>query len=316
MKVSILGASGFLGRRVTGRLIADGHLGGRPIQELTLFDVAAPALPEAPFPVHAVGGDLGALPESAVPDGTEVVFHLAAVVSAAAETEYDLGRRVNLRGADEVVDRCRELAAPPRVVFTSSVAAYSGGQGAVIADDSRQLPTSSYGAQKAAAELVLSDANRRGFLDLVCLRLPTIVIRPGRPNAAASGFVSSILREPLARLAATLPVPDGFKLWVASPASALEWLLRAAAMGSDTLSVDRGINPPGLTVTVAEMLAALDEAAPGASSLVRREEDEAVADIVGAWPATFDTTRARSLGFSECEPIGEIVRAFAAGGGQ
>jgi nucleoside-diphosphate-sugar epimerase len=315
VKISILGAAGFLGRLIASRLAADGHLGGRPIEAMTLFD-AAPATPlHADFPVESVTGDLAALPDAAIPERSDVVFHLAAVVSAAAEADYELGRRVNLRGTDAVIDRCRALAAPPRVVFASSVAAFSGGQTAVIADDGRALPGGSYGAQKAAAELALADASRRGFLDLVCLRLPTVCIRPGPPNAAASGFVSGILREPLRGEPASLPVPDDFAVWIASPSRAVEWLLRAAAMGSETLGLDRGVNPPGLTVTIAEMLAALEAVAPGASSLVRREPDPAVAAIVGVWPARFEALRAQALGFSPCEGIAEIVRRHAARGG-
>ena len=234
MKISILGGGGFLGRKVAARLAQDGRLGERPITGLTLFDLAAPPKPEAAFPVTAIAGDLVDLPPAAIPPGTDVVFHLAAVVSAQAEADYDLGRRVNLRGTDAVVDACRRLVAagsrPPRVVFTSSVASFSGGQDAVLDDDARQVPANSYGAQKAAAELILADATRRGFLDAVSIRLPTVIVRPGRPNRAASSFFSAIVREPLLGLPADLPVPDAFAAWVCSPRRAVDWLLHAAAM--------------------------------------------------------------------------------------
>ena len=249
MHITILGGAGFLGRKVAARLAHDGTLGGAGIDSLTLFDLTAPPAPPAPFPVHSIAGDLADLPPAAIPPGTDVVFHLAAVVSAAAEADYELGRRVNVRGTDAVIDACRALATPPRVVFTSSVASFGGGQGAVLPDDARQLPTNSYGAQKAAAELVLADASRRRFLDAVCIRLPTIVIRPGRPNKAASSFVSSILREPLLGLPADLPVPDGFAVWIASPRRAVEWLIHAAAMDTAPMGLDRGVNPPGLRAT-------------------------------------------------------------------
>ena len=239
------------------------------------------------------------------------------MVSAQAEADYDLGRRVNLRGTDAVVDACRALvapaAAPPRVVFTSSVASFSGGQNAVLGDDARQMPANSYGAQKAAAELILADATRRGFLDAVSIRLPTVIVRPGRPNKAASCFFSAIIREPLLGLSdrtagATRGSPPG------SPARAAPstgcctpppWTPRRWAL-------DRSINPPGISATVAEMLAALDRVKPGAADLVRRVEDPAIAAIVGTWPAAFIPARAEALGFAPHEPLVEVVRAFIA----
>ena len=310
MHVTILGGAGFLGRKVAGRLAADGTLGGVRVDSLTLFDLNPPPVPDAPFPVRAVGGDLAYLPQGAVPPQTNVVFHLAAVVSAAAEADYELGRNVNVRGTDAVIDACRALPVPPRVVFTSSVASFGGGQDAVLPDDARQMPTNSYGAQKAAAELFLGDATRRGFLDAVCIRLPTVVIRPGRPNKAASSFVSSILREPLLGLPAALPVPDDFAVWVCSPRRAVEWLLHAATMDTGAMGLDRGINPPGLSATVGQMLDALDSVRPGAAALVERRPDPAVAAIVGGWPAAFAPVRAAALGFAAHESLAELVQTF------
>ena len=315
MHVSILGAGGFLGRKVARRLARDGRLGDHPVESLTLFDLDPPPaeLPFGPgvrFPVHALGGDVADLPARAVPDGTGVVFHLAAVVSAAAEADYELGRRVNLRGTDAVVDACRRLGAPPQLVFTGSVASFGGGQDAVLGDEARQMPSNSYGAQKAAAELILADASRRGFLDAVLLRLPTVIVRPGRPNKAASSFVSAILREPLLGLPAEVPVPDGFAVWVCSPRRAVEWLLHAATMDTAAMGLDRAVNPPGLRATVAEMLAALERVRPGAAALVRRVEDPAVDAIVGGWPAAFVPERALRLGFAPQEPVVDVVRAF------
>jgi len=312
MHITILGGNGFLGRKIAARLAADGALGGVPVSSLTLFDLAAAPAPPAAFPVHSLAGDLADLPPAAIPPGTAVIFHLAAVVSSAAEADYELGRRVNLRGTDAVIDACRRLDAPPRVVFTSSVASFSGGQATVLADDARQMPANSYGAQKAAAELILADASRRGFLDAVLIRLPTVIVRPGRPNAAASSFVSSILREPLLGLRATLPVPDNFAVWVCSPRRAVDWLLHAAAMDTSAMGGDRGVNPPGLSVTVSDMLAALESVQPGGGALVDRRPDPAVAAIVGAWPAAFAPVRAPALGFSAHEALPQVIRAFIA----
>lgn len=305
MKISILGGGGFLGRKIAARLAQDSRVTG-----LTLFDLTSPPKPEARFPVDCLGGDLVDLPAEAVPPGTDVVFHLAAVVSAQAEADYELGRRVNLRGTDAVVDACRRQSKPPRVVFTSSVASFSGGQDALIQDDTRQVPANSYGAQKAAAELILADATRRGFLDAVSIRLPTVIVRPGRPNRAASSFLSAIVREPLLGLPADLPVPDAFAAWICSPRRAVDWLLHAATMDTSHMGLDRSVNPPGVSSTIAHLLQALDEVKPGASALVRRAEDKQIADIVGLWPPAFDPVRARSLGFAMHEPVVEVVRAF------
>ncbi len=316
MLITILGGGGFLGRKLAARLAAEGALGGRPVTGLTLFDLTEPPTLAAPFPVTTLAGDIVDLPSAAIPPGTEVVFLLAAVVSAQAEADYELGRRVNLRGTDAVIDACRRLVAaggkPPRVVFTSSVASFTGGQNAILADDARQIPGNSYGAQKAAAELILADASRRFFLDAVTIRLPTIIVRPGRPNKAASSFFSAIVREPLLGLPAELPVADDFAAWVASPRRAVEWLLHAGAMDSTPLGLDRSITPPGISTTIAHLLQALDEVQPGASALVQRVQDQAIAAIVGTWPPAFDAVRAHTLGFTPHEPIVDVIRAFIA----
>jgi nucleoside-diphosphate-sugar epimerase len=310
MNITILGGGGFLGRKIAEHLAASGRLGPAAVSALTLFDLAPPAPLPAPFPVRCHGGDITDLPAGVIGPDTDIVFHLAAVVSAAAEADYALGRRVNLRGTDAVVDACRALPRPPRVVFTSSVASFSGGQGVVLADDARQLPANSYGAQKAAAELILADASRRGFLDVVNLRLPTIAIRPGAPNKAASSFISSMLREPLLGLPTTLPVPEDFAVWIASPAHAVAWLLHAATLDTALLGADRGITPPGLSVRVGAMLDAMERVRPGTRALVTPAPDPVVAGIVGGWPAAFAATRSPGLGFVPHGDLEALVREF------
>ncbi|GAA0582680.1 SDR family oxidoreductase [Craurococcus roseus] len=315
MSITILGGGGFLGLKLARRLARDGQVGGRPVEALTLFDLRPPPAPEgAPFPVRSLGGDVSdpAAVAEAVQPGTRVVVHLAAVVSAQAEADFDLGLKVNLHGTLAVLSACRALPSPPRVVFTSSVASFGGGQGAVLPDDARQVPENSYGAQKAMGELLLADASRRGMVDAVSIRLPTVTVRPGRPNKAASSFVSAILREPLLGLPAELPVGEDFAVWICSPRRAVEWLLHAMGMDTAGMGADRGVNPPGMSAKVGDMLAALERVAgPAARALVRRAPDPAVAAIVGGWPAAFTAERARArLGFSEQEPLDELVRAF------
>lgn len=312
MKITILGGGGFLGRKIADQLAATGKLGTQAVTSLTLFDLHPPAALKASFPVQCIGGDVAELPAAAIPEGTDVIFHLAAVVSAAAEADYDLGRRVNLRGNDAVIDSCRKLAKPPRVVFTSSVASFAGGQTAVLADDARQMPTNSYGAQKAAAELILSDASRRGFIDVVNIRLPTICIRPGAPNKAASSFVSSIVREPLLGLPANLPVDENFAVWIASPAHAVAWLMHAAVMDTALLGADRGVNPPGLSVTTSAMLDAMEKVRPGTRAMVTHIPDADIAAIVGGWPAAFAPARAPGLGFVPHGDLVSLIEEFIA----
>ena len=314
MRITILGGGGFLGRKIAMRLAREGTLGGKPVTGLTLFDLQQPASLDAPFPVTTLAGDIVDLPEAAIPAGTDVVFHLAAVVSAQAEADYDLGRRVNLRGTDAVVDACRRLVGAggkaPRVVFTSSVASFSASQDSILSDDAKQVPGNSYGAQKAAAELILADASRRGFMDVVTLRLPTVIVRPGRPNKAASSFFSAIVREPLLGLETELPVHDSFAAWFCSPRRAADWLLHAAAMDTSGMGLDRSLSPPGISTTIAALIAALETVSPGASRLIKRVPDPTIAAIVGTWPPGFEATRARALGFAPHEPVEDVVRGF------
>ncbi len=315
MQVTILGGGGFLGRKLAARFAAVETIGGAPITGMTLFDLHEPAPLDAPFHIRCLAGDVAdvAALKAAIPVGTGVVVHLAAVVSAAAEADYDLGIRVNITGTQALIEACRALPDPPRVVFTSSVASFDGGQAANVPDDGRQMPTNSYGAQKAIGELLLADATRRGFLDAVSIRLPTVMVRPGRPNRAASSFVSAVVREPLLGLEAQYPVPDDFKVWVCSPRRAIDWLAHAAAMDSATLGRDRGVNPPGISASIREILDALGAVAgPAARALARRVPDAEVEAIVAGWPASFAASRSPGLGFVASESMEALVQAFIA----
>lgn len=313
MHVTILGGAGFLGTKLAARLAAEGAIGGRKITGLTLLDQVAATPPAAPFPITVMQAGLDDYEKlrRAMPDGTGVVFHLAAIVSAQAEADFHLGQRVNIEGTRNVLAAAAALKQPARLVFTSSVATYSGGQSARIHDGTRQVPANSYGAQKIIGELMLHDHSRRGFIDGVSLRLPTVVVRPGRPNKAASSFASSILREPFVHEDASLPVPDDFALWIASPKTAVAWLLHTAALDGTALGLDRAINPPGLTVTTGEMLAALARAG-GDASRVKRVDDPDVFRVVGPWPAHFDASRAQALGFTTAPQIDAVVAEFLA----
>lgn len=311
MHVTILGGAGFLGRKLAGRIAADGSIGGRRVSGMTLLDLAVATPPAAPFPVRVQQAGLDDYEKlrAAMPEDTGVVFHLAAVVSAQAEADFHLGMRVNVEGTRNVLAAAAALRTPPRLVFTSSVASYSGGQQALITDATRQVPANSYGAQKIIGELMVHDYARKGFVDGVSLRLPTIVVRPGRPNRAASSFASSILREPFVGEEAMLPVPESFALFIASPRSAVGWLLHAAALAGAEIGLDRSINPPGITATVGEMLAAL-VAAGGDRGLVKKVDDPELMQVVGPWPGKFDTARARGLGFAPQPPLAAIIAAF------
>lgn len=317
----IIGAGGMLGRKLAARLAADGQLGGKPIARLSLVDVAAPDQP-APFAGTAEcwAADLSAPGEAArmAAGRPDVVFHLAAIVSGEAEADFDKGYRINVDGTRALFEAIRQEGHErepyrPRVVFTSSVAVFGAPLPDVIPDDLAPAPLTSYGTQKAIGELLLADYSRRGFLDGVGLRLPTICIRPGAPNKAASGFFSNILREPLVGREAVLPVADTVRHWHASPRSAASFLLHAATLDASQLGARRTLNMPGLAATVAEQMEALRRVAgESAVRLIRREPDPAVAAIVGGWPQAFDPQRALALGFRAEGSFDEIIQAHIA----
>jgi nucleoside-diphosphate-sugar epimerase len=240
----------------------------------------------------------------------EVIFHLAAVVSGEAEADFDKGYRVNLEGTRQLFEAIRkEGGYRPRVVFTSSIAVFGAPFPEAIGDEFLSAPLTSYGTQKAIAELLLSDYSRRGFFDGIGIRLPTICVRPGRPNKAASGFFSGIIREPLAGEQAVLPVPETVRHWFASPRAAVGFLLHASRMNLEQLGARRNLSMPGISATVGEQIEALRRVAgEKAVKLIRREPDPAIQRIVAGWPQNFDARRAAALGFRADSSFEEIIR--------
>jgi D-erythronate 2-dehydrogenase len=315
MHVLIIGAAGMVGRKLTAELLALGGIGGHGIDRLTLADVVEPEAPAAGFPVKTVQTDLShpAEAKALIARRPEIIFHLAAVVSGEAEADFDKGYAINLDGSRYLFEaiRAEGARAPycPRLVFTSSIAVFGAPFPDRIGDEFLMAPLTSYGTQKAISELLLNDYSRRGLLDAVGIRLPTVVIRPGAPNKAASGFFSSILREPLAGLEAVLPVPRSTRHWFCSPKAAVGYLTHAAGLDTTSLGPRRCLTAPGLSATVAEEIAALERiAGPAAVKLIREEPDETVARIVAGWPRDFDAARALALGFRPDESFDAIIR--------
>ncbi|CAN7317998.1 D-erythronate dehydrogenase [compost metagenome] len=316
MNVLITGGAGFLGLQLARLLLQRGtlNLDGQPvaIDRLTLLDVVAPqGLDDAR--VRVVTGDLSdpAVLRQAIDKDTGAVFHLAAVVSGQAEADFDLGMRVNLDASRALLETCRELGHQPRVLFTSSVAVYGGQLPPVVQDDTALSPQSSYGVQKAIGELLLSDYSRRGFVDGRVLRLPTISVRPGKPNAAASSFASGIIREPLSGVSANCPVAPDTPLWLLSPRAAVAALVNGIELAGERLGNRRVVNLPGLSVTAAGMVDALRRVAGDAvADRVTWEREARVENIVGTWPAAWNAERAQSLGFQSDASFDEVIRAY------
>jgi len=306
-----------IGRKLTERLAASGVLAGSPIATLSLTDIVEPPAP-AGFAGRVVrsAADLAAPGQAAllIAERPDLIFHVAGVVSGEAESDFEKGYRVNLDGSRllfEAIRRAGETAPyRPRLVFTSSIAVFGAPFPAAIGDDFMATPLTSYGAQKAMVELLLADYARRGFFDGVGLRLPTICIRPGQPNKAASGFFSNILREPLAGREAVLPVSDTVRAWHASPRAAVGFLMHAAAMDRAALATRPNLTMPGLSATVGEQIAALRRVAGEAAvGLIRREPDPLIQTIVDGWPRDFDPARALALGFRADASFDDIIRA-------
>ena len=315
MHVLIIGAAGMIGRKLTAAIARTGNIGDRQVTALTLADVVTPEVPQGfSGTVDTLAANLAAQGAAAtlVAGRPDVIMHLAAVVSAEAETNFDKGYAVNLGGTRALLEAIRDHGGDaycPRLVFASTLAVFGPPFPDRIPDDFAPLPRTSYGTQKVMAELLIGDYSRRGMVDGVSLRLPTICIRPGKPNAAASGFFSGILREPLAGQPATLPVPDTVRHWHASPRSAVGFFLHAAQMDTGPLGHRRALNMPGLSASVAEQVEALRRVAgQRAVDLIKPAPDPLVADIVGGWAFDYEAARARALGFTAESSFDEIIR--------
>src|SRR4051812_3978109 len=304
-----------VGRKLTERLLRDGHLGKREITRMTLQDVVAPAKPSnANIPISIVTSDF-ADPKTAPPlvaTKPDVIFHLAAIVSGEAEAEFDKGYRINLDGTRHLIEAIRAIGGgyKPRLVFTSSIAVFGAPFPEKIGDEFFHTPLTSYGTQKSICELLIADYTRKGMLDGVGIRLPTICVRPGKPNKAASGFFSNIIREPLAGESVVLPVSEDVRHWHASPRSAVGFLVHAGTMDTAAMGPRRNLSMPGMSVTVGEQIAALERVAgKGVVARIRRETDPVITGIVSGWPRDFDTARALQLGFTTAEKtFDDIIR--------
>ncbi len=314
MHILITGAAGMIGRKLIARLVKDGKLNGQRIEKFTLIDVVAADKP-AGFSgtVETSTADLAApgVADKQIVGTPDMIFHLAGVVSGEAEIDFDKGYHVNLDGTRALLEAIRHAKDyKPKVVFTSSIAVFGAPFPHAIPDEFHLTPLTSYGTQKAICELLLADYTRRGFLDGVGIRLPTICVRPGKPNKAASGFFSGIIREPLAGHEAVLPVADTVRHTHASPRAAVGFLIHAAGLTREQLGARVSLAMPGVCCTVAEQIESLSRiAGPKVAARIRREPDELVMRIVSGWSERFDAKRAAALGFKAEATFDDIVRA-------
>ncbi len=317
MKVLVTGAAGMIGRKLCERLARDGAFGAKEIDTLVAIDVVKPILAQTTFEIVAESADIAdaKLAPRLIAEKPDVIFHLAAIVSGEAEVDFDKGYAINLDGTRYLLDAIRHAhldggAYKPRVVFASSAAVYGAPFPSVIEDDFHLTPLTSYGTQKAIGELLLADYSRKGFFDGVGIRFPTICVRPGKPNAAASGFFSNIIREPLVGKEAILPVPDTVRHTHASPRAAVGFCLHAATLDTSKMGWRRSLAMPGVAVSVAEQIEALRRVAGDkAVALIKRTPDELVSRIVSGWSEGARAQRARDLGFQAETSFDDIIRA-------
>ena len=313
MRIVVTGGAGFLGSRVVRALLADrGRKAGLPDFDGILSVDLAPCPVEDPRVSSAVGDiSVPAFARRVIDADTVGVYHLAAVLSGQSEAEFDLGMRVNLDGTRALLEAARATGRAPRFVFASSVAVFGGEMPEVVPESLAPMPASSYGAEKAMGELLVNDFSRKGFVDGRVCRLPTIVVRPGKPNSAASSFASGIIREPLAGAASNLPVPPETRLWLSSPDAVVANLVHAMAVEGARIGTWRTLNLPGICVTAGEMLESLERVGGRAArALVSQEPEKRVADIVCSWPGDFDFRRLLALGFSRDGDFDSVVRQY------
>jgi D-erythronate 2-dehydrogenase len=321
MNILITGGAGFLGQQLIAKLLEKGSLdagrGQETITSITCFDQIAGAIVDAK--VKSIAGNISSSAEvnALVREDTGAVIHLAAVVSGTAEADFDLGMRVNVDGTRYLLEACRSMGAktgkPIRVLFSSSIAVFGGTLPAVVTDATAATPQGSYGVQKLIGEQLVQDYSRKGFIDGRAVRVPTVVVRPGKPNGAASGFASGIIREPLAGIDAVLPVDPKTKMWIASPRAVVGMFLKALELAPDAWGWSRVLNLPGLVASMEEELAALKAVGGDAAvARVKYQPDAKIAKLVDTWAAHFDTSRAIAMGFTADKDFESIVRAYVA----
>lgn len=315
MNILITGGGGFLGFRLAKTLLARGTLGGKPVSSITLLDGAFPPAAAQEPRLKAVTGDVSdaaTIARVCTPD-TDAVFHLAAVVSGAAEADFDLGMRVNYKGMELLLAQMRKCGRSPRLVYTSSVAAFGGELPPVLDDSTIANPQTSYGAQKVIGEYLVSDYSRKGFIDGRSLRLPTVVVRAGKPNAAASSFASGIIREPLNGVVSECPVAPETGVWLLSPGRVVDAFIHAWELPQEAWGTQRWLNLPGITATVAQMVEALRKVAGDeVAKRVVYKADARIQAIVKTWPANFRTPRALEMGFKPDPDMESVIRAYIA----
>ncbi len=317
MKILVTGAAGMIGRKLVERLARDKALGGKPIESMTLVDVVDSPVPEgAPCakPIVCDFAEKG-VAATLIAERPDVIFHLAAIVSGDAEANFEKGYRINFNGSWALLEAVRQEGEKtpykPRFVFASTLAVFGPPFPDSIPDDFAPTPSTSYGTQKAMIELLLADYSRKGYVDGVGVRLPTICIRPGKPNKAASSFFSGILREPLNGMEADLPVGDDVRHWFASPRAAAGFFITAATIDTASLGARRSMTMPGVSATVGDEIEALRQAAGDeAVARIRRVEDPFVARIVQGWAGRYDAKTARGLGFAAERNFDEIVKVY------